>query len=62
MCMMRISMILDPVVCIYDAGLFRYGRTNERTDEQGDSRSWIANVDKKKGEKLFFKIIFKEII
>ena len=38
---MRIPMILDPVICIYDAGLFRYGRTDERTDGQADSRSWI---------------------
>ena len=38
---MQISMILDPDACIYDAAnLFR---TNERTDEQGDSRSWIVN-------------------
>ena len=37
---MRIPMILDPDICIYDAGLFRYGRTDGRTNEQGDSRSW----------------------
>ena len=28
---MRIPMILDPDICIYDAGLFRYGRTDQRT-------------------------------
>ena len=45
-CMLQVwikhtSMILDPGACIYDAGLFRYQRTNGPTDEQGDSRSWI---------------------
>ena len=39
--MMLISMIQDLDACTFDAGFFRVGRTNERTDEQGDSRSWI---------------------
>ena len=33
-------MILDPEACISDAGFFRVGRTDERTNEQADSRSW----------------------
>ena len=40
--MMHISVILDPSACIHDAGLFRYGRTDERTDGQADSRSWMS--------------------
>ena len=42
--MMLISMILDPEACISDAGFFRVGRTDERTNEQADSRSWIGAV------------------
>ena len=41
-CMMHISMILDldPEACVYDAANFvPDGRTDGRTDEQGDSRS-----------------------
>ena len=33
-------MILDPDACFYDAANFV---TDERTDEQGDSRSWIES-------------------
>ena len=39
--MMHVSMIFDPDTCICDAGFFRVGRTDGRTDEQADSRSWI---------------------
>ena len=42
--MMLISMILDPEACISDAGFFSVGRTNQRTDGQADSRSWMAVV------------------
>ena len=31
--MMHISMIFDPDACICDAGFFRVGRTNERTNK-----------------------------
>ena len=34
---MHISVICDLDACIYDAGFFRY----QRTDGQGDSRSWM---------------------
>ena len=34
----------DPDACIYDAEFFRFGRKDERTDEQGDSRSWMKNL------------------
>ena len=34
-------MIFDPDACTPDAGFFRVGRTDERTNEQADSRSWI---------------------
>ena len=40
--MMLISMILDPEACISDAGFFSVGRTNQRTDGQADSRSWMG--------------------
>ena len=36
---MHVSMILDPDACFYDAANFV---TDERTNGQGDSRSWIA--------------------
>ena len=36
--MMHVSMILDPDACFYDAANVV---TNGRTDEQGDSRSWM---------------------
>ena len=39
--MMLISMILDHEACISDAANFV---TDERTDEQGDSRSWMLAV------------------
>ena len=39
--MMHICMIFDPDACTPDAGFFRVGRTDERTNEQADSRSWI---------------------
>ena len=39
--MMHISMIFDPDTCICDAGFFCVGRTDQPTDEQADSRSWI---------------------
>ena len=42
--MMHISMIFDPDACICDAGFFRVGPTNERTDEQADSRSWMMHI------------------
>ena len=35
-------MILDPDACIYDAVLFGNGRTNQRTNGHGNSRSWIV--------------------
>ena len=35
-------MILDPDAYISDAGFFPDQPTDERTDEQGDSRSWIS--------------------
>ena len=34
-------MILDPEACISDAGFFSVGPTDERTDGQGNSRSWM---------------------
>ena len=50
-CMMHIPMILDPDVCVYeagmydaynhDAGFFRVGPTDGPMDGQVDSRSWI---------------------
>ena len=40
--MMLISMILDPEACISDAGFFSVGPTNQPTDGQADSRSWIT--------------------
>ena len=41
---MLISMILDPEACISDAGFFSVGPTDQRTDGQGDSRSWMMHV------------------
>ena len=44
--MMHTSMILDPDACMYDAANFvTDGRTNERTNEQGDSRSLMLDPD-----------------
>ena len=34
-------MIFDLDACICDAGFFRVRPTDERTDEQADSRSWM---------------------
>ena len=44
--MMHISMIFDPDACICDAGFFPDGRTDGRTNEQADSRSWISKSKK----------------
>ena len=46
--MMHTAVILDPETCVYDAHiydavLFGDGRTNGRTDEQGDSRSLMRH-------------------
>ena len=30
--------------CVHDAGFFPDGRTDERTDGQADSRSWIVKI------------------
>ena len=40
--MIHISMIFYPDTCIYDAGLF----PDQRTDEQGDSRSWMCTYQR----------------
>ena len=42
--MMLISMIQDLDACTSDAGFFRVAPTNQRTNEQGDSRSWITKM------------------
>ena len=44
-CMMHVStmqiyMILDPDACIHEAGFFSW-QTDQRTNEQADSRSWM---------------------
>ena len=49
-CMMHLSMILNHAcmygACIYDAANFvTDGRTNKRTNEQGDSRSWMQTIN-----------------
>ena len=41
---MLISMILDPDACISDAGFFQDGRTNRRTDKQGDSVMHVSRM------------------
>ena len=49
--MMHISMILHPDTCIHDAGFF----PDERTNEQGDSRSWIeSSFTKGESMQMFF--------
>ena len=40
--MMLISMIQDLDACTSDAGFFRVAPTNQRTNGQGDSRSWMC--------------------
>ena len=46
-CMMHVSMIIDPHACVFDACMMPMPMMwlkfcDGRTDEQGDSRSWIA--------------------
>ena len=47
-----VSKILYPDTCIPDAGFFPDGRTDQRTNGQADSRSWIVYeaTKKKKGD------------
>ena len=58
-CMMHVSMIIDPHACVFDACMMRLKFCVGRTNGQGDSRSWMAHGFSSKGKLLVVLALVK---